>query len=126
MTPDVSLHGAKGYREVAKNILKLIPTNSIIGAFQSGAFMFYAQTNYNVVNLDGVVDPIALNYLKQRKLGEYAKKRNVIYFVDWQFNYIAFRYFGGEAIKNATFKIIGYGPPQGPDRMIISKIKWRN
>ncbi len=123
MTPDVSLHGAKGYREVTRDILGFLPQNAVIGAFQSGALAYYAPDR-SVVNLDGVVDGQAERAIRNGQLGEYARSRGVTYFVDWPFNYRAFVYFGGNVARGAQFKVLGMARPQGPDRSIVSRVIW--
>ncbi len=124
-TPDVSLHGAKGYREVTRDALALLPEAAVLGAFQSGALGYYAAGRFTVVNLDGVVDGRAGRAIRDRRLGEYALSRHVGYFADWPFNYKAFIYFGGDAARQAEFKILGAARPQGPDRTLVSQIVWR-
>ncbi|OGD21796.1 MAG: hypothetical protein A2W03_11605 [Candidatus Aminicenantes bacterium RBG_16_63_16] len=124
-TPDVSLHGAKGYREVTRDALAWLPEAAVLGAFQSGALGYYAAGRFTVVNLDGVVDGQAARAIRDRRLGEYALSRNVGYFVDWPFNYKAFLYFGGGAARQAEFKILGAARPQGPDRTLVSQIVWK-
>jgi len=124
-TPDVSLHGAKGYREVARDVLKIVPESAVLGAFQSGALAFYGWPRIKVVNLDGVVDGGAAQAIRERNLGQYARSRGVTHFADWPFNYNAFRFFGGAEAARAEFQVIGQARPQGADRTIVSKIIWR-
>jgi 4-amino-4-deoxy-L-arabinose transferase-like glycosyltransferase len=124
-TLDVSLHGAKGYREVARDVLKIVPESAVLGAFQSGALAFYGWPRTRVVNLDGVIDGKAAQAIRERNLGEYARSRDLTHFADWPFNYNAFRFFGGPAVARAEFQIIGQARPQGLDRTIISRVIWR-
>lgn len=124
-TPDIALHGAKGYREVARDALSCLPQGATLGAFQSGALAYYAEPGLKVVNLDGVVNGQAARAIRQGRLGEYAHSQGVEYFIDWPFNYKAFLYFGGDAVKQAEFKILGSARPQGPDRTLVSRIIWK-
>jgi hypothetical protein len=123
-TPDVSLHGAKGYREVAQDTLKILPESAVLGAFQSGALTYYGWPRTAVVNLDGVVDGNAARAIRERRLAEYARSRGVSHFADWPFNYQAFRFFGGEIAARAEFEVLGQARPQGADSMVLSRIIW--
>jgi hypothetical protein len=123
-TPDVSLHGAKGYREVARDVLSLVPEKAVVGAFQSGALAYYAANRFAVVNLDGVVDGEAARATRNRQLGEYARSRGITYFADWPFNYRAFLFFGGETARRAQFRVVGNARLQGLDRTVVSQVIW--
>jgi len=125
MTPDVSLHGAKGYREVSRDVFKILPEKAVLGALQSGALAFYGWNRFTVVNLDGVVDSEAERAIREHRVGEYAQSRGITYFADWPFNYKAFRYFGGIRVAQAEFRIIGEARLQGPDRTLVAQITWR-
>jgi Dolichyl-phosphate-mannose-protein mannosyltransferase len=124
-TLDVSLHGAKGYREVARDVLRMLPEPAVLGAFQSGALTYYGRPRIAVVNLDGVVDGNAARAIRERRLGGYARSRGVTHFADWPFNYQAFRFFGGEEAARAEFEVVGQARPQGADNMVLSRIIWR-
>lgn len=126
MTPDRGLNGAKGYREVARDILSLLPERSVVGAFQSGALAYYAGDNCTVVNLDGVVDHDAAIAIRRKRLGEYARYRGVGYFADWRSNLRAFHRIGGDEVARSAMTEIGSARKQGRDQTILFKIRWES
>jgi hypothetical protein len=54
----------------------------IVGAFQSGVIGYF---NEHTVNLDGKLDPIALQALRRNSIHKYAAERGVNVIVDWKF-----------------------------------------
>lgn len=95
---DIAVLGSQGgYREAAREILEHLPQESTLGAMQSGALGYYAQT-VRVVNLDGVVNGAAYAALRQRKLEEYLRREHVGYFADWDINLLMLKYFWGEKL----------------------------
>ncbi len=130
---DYGLHGAKGYREPALQILALTPRNAVIGSLQGGALSYYARTvdkNIRVVNLDGVVDGKAAQAFKDYRLAEYAQQRGVTHFADWPFNYIAFVQRSRKNNIISAMEQVGVAERQAPpdavidDRMMLFKISW--
>jgi hypothetical protein len=130
---DCGMHGAKGFRDPALQILALAPRNAVIGALQSGALSYYAQTvdkNIRVVNLDGVVDGNAAKAFRDYRLADYAYQRGVTHFADWPFNYNAFIQRSRKNNIISRMEQVGVAERQSPpdaaidDCMILFKISW--
>lgn len=123
-TPDQSLHGAKGYREAALDVLRAVPSGAVLGGFQSGALSYFAGDRLRVVNLDGVVNPGAAQAIRKRRLGEYARGIGVTHFADWEINYKAFAYFGGEVLERTRMVKVADSRAQGEDRFQLVQLVW--
>ncbi|MGE0321781.1 MAG: glycosyltransferase family 39 protein [Polyangiaceae bacterium] len=123
-TPSKGLHGAKGYRAAAREVLAMIPEGATIGALQSGALSYYAPGDVRVVNLDGVVNADALAAGKARHLSDYAMRRGVTHFADWKFNFEAFVRLSTAKELPANVRFIGAGSPQGDDRFQVYALEW--
>src|SRR5262249_26777684 len=68
-----------GYRNAARTVASIVPSGSVLGAWQSGAFGFYADDGVTVVNLDGVVNPDAADANRSDRLAFYIRDRRI----DW-------------------------------------------
>jgi hypothetical protein len=127
-TVDVALHGAKGYREPARQILDQAPDGSVLGALQSGALEYYAPyqaRHLTVVNLDGVVDAAAAAAFAERRLAAFARSRGVTHLVDWQFNVDVFlRASGDPRLGEDRLRTIARARPQGEDCFSLRAIDW--
>ena len=124
-TIDHGLHGAKGYREAARDVLALVPRDGVVGAFQSGALAYYADACPQVVGLDGVVDPSAARAVVDRTLTDYAASRGVTYFADWPLNRGMLGLLSERARRApSALDFLGGARPQGPDRFEVSRVVW--
>jgi 4-amino-4-deoxy-L-arabinose transferase-like glycosyltransferase len=121
-TPDLGLHGAKGYREVARDVFALVPPGAVLAAFQSGALAYHAPPGVRVVNMDGVVDGEAARAFRDRKLAAFARGRGVTHFADWPFNVQAFVAHAGE--PRFRLRPLGAARAQGSDRMTVFAVEW--
>ncbi len=122
-TPDVGLHGAKGYREAVRDILALLPPDATVASLQSGALAYYAPPSVTVVNLDGVVDGRALRAVKDRRLSDYARERDVGYLADWSFNLGQFVRLSDRArAPLPKLQLVGAARPQGADRFQVVRL----
>lgn len=116
VSPDVELHGAKGYREAARDILALAPDGAVIGSMQSGALNYYAGDRVRVVNLDGVVDQEAAEALHSGQLAAFARKRGVTHLADWPFNVALIAVRSGDPnFHPEHLRILGLSRSQGND-----------
>ena len=61
-------------------VARHLPAPAVVGAFQSGAVGYF---NANVVNLDGKINALALDALRQRTFPEYVARRGITHVVDW-------------------------------------------
>ncbi len=120
------LDGAKGYGEVARDVLGVLPAGSVVGALQSGALAYYAPSDITVVNLDGVVDRAAAAAFRERRLSEFAQARGVTHIADWSFNINAFMWGSSSSATTAvpTLVPIGMARPQGGDRFVVMDVRW--
>lgn len=127
--PDGSLYngvaGAKGYREIAIDILSSIPSRSVIGAQQSGALGYYAGENIRVVNLDGVVDGGAYKAIKKRELSKFIIASNIDYIVGWNVNIRHMKMHSINSGGNLDIVEVKRFKKQGMDQFILYLVKQR-
>ncbi|MFZ5891521.1 MAG: hypothetical protein ACOY0T_10760 [Myxococcota bacterium] len=122
---DEGLHGAKGYRAAARQVLALVPRDAVVGALQSGALAYFANGCPQVVGLDGVVDSAAARGVRERNLADYAAARGVTHFADWPFNRATFESVSQNARwKPTEFQPVGAAKPQGNDRFEVAQLVW--
>ncbi len=127
MSRDTGLHGAKGDRAAAHDVLALAPAGSTIGAFQSGALAYYAPAGVRILNLDGVVDRGAAEAGRAHTLADYARARGMTHLADWRFNLDNFRRLSSASRAGALMKVhvIGHARSQGPrDRFSVLEVSW--
>jgi len=74
-----------GYRELGLWARDHLPRGSVVGAPQSGALGYFADTLV-VVNLDGVVNAACLEALQQNRVLAYARSVGVEYVLGWHMN----------------------------------------
>lgn len=127
MTVDQGHHGAKGYREPARQVLALAPPGAVIGSFQSGALGWFADgAPRRVVNLDGVVDGEAARAVRSARIGAFARSRGVTHLADWEVNVKLFLDRAGDGrIGAGTLRKIGEAEPQGEgERFALYAVDW--
>jgi hypothetical protein len=115
--------GAKGYREVAQEILRHVPPGSTLGAMQSGALGYYAGDGIQVFNLDGVVNHEAYRALREKHLGAYVRAARIAYFADWQINVRLLRDRYDDSGATPTLKELFRAPVQGEDEFVLYAVK---
>lgn len=125
---DVGLHGAKGYAEPAREVLRAVPRCAVLGALQSGALSYFAAGCPLVVGLDGVVDPFAARALREGTLASYAAARGVTYFADWPYNRAAFAFFSSFASTQPKElkPVARVKAAQGGDRFEVFSLRWQS
>ncbi|MCX2793857.1 phospholipid carrier-dependent glycosyltransferase [Microbulbifer thermotolerans] len=125
-SPDSSLYagdeGARGYGEVAQEIINELPDGSTIAAMQSGALGYYANRNIRVINLDGVVNRNAYLAIKDSQLAEYLRVESVEYFSDWGLNVLMLLRYSGVENYERLLSPVRNMKPQGQDRFTIYRI----
>ncbi len=67
--------------EAANFITDNIPSDVIIGAFNTGVYQYYTP-NHDIINLDGVMNPEALEARKVHNIENYILSKNIAYIVD--------------------------------------------
>lgn len=128
-TIDQGHHGAKGYREPARQILALTPPGAVIGSFQSGALEWIADgSGTQVVNLDGVVDREAARAFRHHEIARFARSRGVTHLADWEANVRLFLDRSGDPnMGRSALRLIGEAESQGEDeRFGLYAIDWAN
>jgi len=90
------LDHATGYRDAALTVVRRPATGQKLGAWQSGAFGYYANDRITVVNLDGVVNPDAADARRDHRLAEYIRRQHIDWFADFSF------FVAGFAVRYAT------------------------
>lgn len=70
------------YRSVILAASKNLEPGKRIGAFNSGVFSYFAPAHIPVINLDGVMNTSVIPYLKEKRLGEYLKDKQISYILD--------------------------------------------
>lgn len=111
--------GAKGYREVAKEILSIIPDGVTIGSPQSGALSYYASRDIRVVNLDGVVNKFAFEAIRSKTLADFIVSQNVNYIAGWDVNMIDLKAQSTRALTQISLSEIGRFKPQKNDQFVL-------
>jgi hypothetical protein len=79
-----------GYRDAAMTVVGVPPVGSVLGAWQSGAFGYYANDRIEVVNLDGVVNPDAADALRDDTTVAYMRDRGVDWLADFTLHLVWF------------------------------------
>ena len=124
-SPDVGYHGAKGYRQAAREVLAVAPDRAVIGSLQSGALSYYAPEGIRIVNLDGVVDAEAAEAVEDMRLAAFARRRGVTHLADWRLNVSHFLRLSGEPqLTQARLRTVAVARPEGGDRFILLEIRW--
>ena len=79
-----------GYRDAAKTVVAVPPEGSVLGAYQSGAFGYFANGRIEVVNLDGVVNPAAADALHDDATVAFMHERGVDWLADFSLHIVEF------------------------------------
>ncbi len=72
-----------GYRDAAQVVAAVPRDGQKLGAWQSGAFGFYANDRFTVVNLDGVVNPDSADATTDGTLPEYIRAQDLDWVADF-------------------------------------------
>jgi hypothetical protein len=79
-----------GYRDAARAVVAYPPAGSVLAAWQSGAFGYYANDRIEVVNLDGVVNPDAEQAYRDDTTVAYMRDRGVDWLADFTLHLVWF------------------------------------
>jgi hypothetical protein len=79
-----------GYRAAAREVVQIPPKGSVLAAWQSGAFGYYAGDRLEVVNLDGVVNPDAADAMRDDTTIAYMHERDVDWLADFTLHLVWF------------------------------------
>lgn len=127
-TLDGGYEGAKGYAEVAQEVLAQLPPGAVVGSLQSGALGYFAQyapQGVQVVNLDGVVDGRAARALADDRLPDYMYERGVTHFADWPFNYYVLAEHSDRArVGPVAVQVVGAARLQAGERFEVARVSY--
>jgi hypothetical protein len=124
-TIEYGLHGVKGYREPAQQVLHALPEGAVVAALQSGALSYYAPSSIQVVNLDGVVNHDAARAWRERSLTDYARRRGATHFADFEFNLDQLRRRSEHsATPWPSTQSIYLARRQGMDFFVVLAVRW--
>jgi hypothetical protein len=79
-----------GYRDAAMTVVRVPPQGSTLGAWQAGAFAYYANDRITVVNLYGVVKPDAAEAARDDRTAAYIRDRGVDWLADFTLHIVWF------------------------------------
>lgn len=116
--------GAKGYREIAQEILSELPDGAKVGSPQSGALGYYANRGIEVTNLDGVVDKNTFLAIKTRTLADSIRSRNIEYIAGWNINISDIRNHSTHASNTPSLIEINRFKKQQGDQFALYMIKY--
>lgn len=117
------LNGAKGMSEPAREVMQLLPNGAVVGAFQSGALIYFARPGVRVVDLSGVVDPDAKEALEERRVLDYAAKEGVTHIADSRVNVESLRLLSPKSIHGIEADPIGQARPKGGDAITVYAVR---
>lgn len=114
-----------GYRDAAKTVVAIPPEGSVLGAWQSGAFGYYANDRIQVVNLDGVVNPDAAEAARNGTTMQYMRDRGVDWVSDFTLHIVGV-VVEGEQMHPAPTVTAVKGLPQFPPfpEYALAQIDW--
>jgi hypothetical protein len=115
-----------GYRDAALTVTRIPPAGSVLGAWQSGAFGYYAGDRLEVVNLDGVVNPDAADALRDDTTVAYMRDRNVDWLADFTLHIVWFAQKSKEQLASPPAIEAVKGLPQYPwfPGYALAEIRW--
>ena len=87
-----------GYRDAARTVVAIPPPGSVLGAWQSGAFGYYAGDRITVVNLDGVVNPAAADAQRDGRTAFYIRDRGIGWLADFDLHLLWFTFRGSQQL----------------------------
>jgi hypothetical protein len=90
--PRSDFDSVTGYRDAALTVAAIPADGQTLGAWQSGAFGFYANERFTVVNLDGVVNPDAAAATRDDTLPRYMSSQHLDWAADFTLRIIGFTF----------------------------------
>jgi hypothetical protein len=124
--PPLSFDTVTGYRDAAMAVVQIPPEGSVLGAYQSGAFGYYANGRLEVVNLDGVVNSDAHDALRNGTIVRYMHDRGVDWLSDFGLHIVGF-VVESEKVVHPPPTVVGVkGLPQYPPfpGYALAEIRW--
>ena len=103
-----------GYRDAARTVAAVPEAGQSLGAWQSGAFGFYANDRFTVVNLDGVVNPDAADATTDGTLPEYIRSQGLDWVADFSLRIAGFTLVDAKQLQPEPTVTQVKGLPQFP------------
>ncbi len=109
---------------MAEAALRVLPTGSIIGSWNSGTMAFFAPT-LRVINLDGVVNNVAWTYIERRRLVDYVRGVGIAYLAD---DLGSFSVWGaywtprGSSLAGLGHRLTSIPIPDGSDTIVLVRL----
>jgi hypothetical protein len=124
--PPLSFDAVTGYRDAAMAVVRIPPAGSVLGAYQSGAFGYYANDRIQVVNLDGVVNPDAADALRDGTTVRYMHVRDVGWLADFSLHIVEFLVDSKQQVHPPPTVVGVKGLPQYPPfpGYALAEIRW--
>ena len=124
--PPISFDSITGYRDAAMVVVQIPPAGSVLGAYQSGAYGYYANDRIQVVNLDGVVNPDAADALRDGTTIEYMHDRGVDWLSDFSLHIVGFVVDSRKQVDPPPTVVGVKGLPQYPPfpGYALAEIRW--
>ncbi len=130
--PPVQLNSAHlfdattGYRDVATQAIRVVPRGAVLGGWQSGAISYFADGHLTVVNLDGVVNPVASALQHRGNFpAEYIRSRDMTWLADYPSIVDVLRQSVHRLDPGATTRVVAALPAVGPSPPIeVAEIVW--
>jgi hypothetical protein len=112
--PEVGFDSVTGYRDAARTVAEVPADGQKLGAWQSGAFGYYANDRFTVVNLDGVVNPDAADATAADDLPGYIQEQRLDWLADFSLHIIGFAFADSKRIHPSPEVVTVKGLPQYP------------
>jgi len=112
--PEVGFDSVTGYRDAARTVAEVPADGQKLGAWQSGAFGYYANDRFTVVNLDGVVNPDAADATAAHDLPGYIQEQHLDWLADFSLHIIGFAFSDSKRIHPSPSVETVKGLPQYP------------
>ena len=124
--PELSFDSVTGYRDAARTVVSVPPPGSVLGAWQSGAFGYYANDRITVVNLDGVVNPAAADAQRADRTAFYIRDRDIGWLADFDPHLVWFVFRGSQQLDPKPTLTAVRDLPQFPPfpNYGVGKINW--
>jgi hypothetical protein len=115
-----------GYRDAARTIAAIPKSDQRLGAWQSGAFGYYANGRFTVVNLDGVVNPDAERATRAHRLPRYIKQRRLDWLADFTLHIVGFVFADSKRLHPQPSVETVKGLPQFPPfpEYGVARVRW--
>lgn len=113
----------RGYHLVALRLASWVPAGSHVGAYNAGIYGYLAKRR--VINLDGVVNPAALEAMKRRDLLAYMRREGITHVVDHTSSIDWYQRWGGPDYVGGFIKLGEIQVPSSGGNIVFLRIRER-